>query len=504
MIPIALSKNLTTIIAADLGASGGKMVAAGFDGQKLVMDDYITFANRPVQVIHTLYWDVFSLYQSILDGFSYYTAQGPKPCSAGIDTWGATYGFLDKMGRLLEPVYHYRDARTATTMDALFKKVSQQEIFRITGCQCNRTYTLPQLYSCVLTHDPCLAQAEKMLFLPDLLGYFLSGEISNERTIAGTSALLTPSQKDWAIPLFTRLGIPTHFLTSLVEAGSVKGKLTPNVANSTGMGNASLVATTSHDSAAAVAAIPGFGPKKLYISIGTNVSMGIEQDAPLVNQKAFRGGLKNTGGMGNKKIIYRDFAAFWIINQLCSVWQKEGVHYSFDDLHTLAAQAKSPNAFIDTEYPAFNTPGGNMQHKITQYLTLTKQPIPETPGQWVLSIFESIALKTMYVASIIQDAANLSLSEGFVVNGGSRNSLLVQLISNALQLPIQAGMPYATLGGNLLTQLFANGYAASITEMRHIASNTFTMKEYLPQKGKDWNHHLQLAITKGVFPPYAK
>lgn len=476
-------------LAADFGASGGKMAAARFDGQRLLLEDYRSFPNRAVQLGETLYWDLFSIYESILSGAEAYRAEGVEAESLGIDAWGATYGLLNRQGRLLEPVYHYRDARTEAVMEPLFRHVPAREVFQLTGCQCNRTYTLPQLYSCVLSGDPCLEHADALLFLPDLIGYFLTGVATNEMTIAGTSALLGPQQEDWSLEVFRRFGIPTHFLRPLVDAGSVKGTIQGHAARRIGNG-VKLVATTSHDSAAAVAAIPGFGAGKLYISIGTNVSMGVELDEPITTGQAFAGGFKNTGGFGRKKIIYRDFSAFWIINELRAGWEADGMDTSFDRLHELAVQAKSVGAYVDPEYAPINNPGGDMTRKLTEYLERTGQPIPETVGEWVRCVFESVALKAKHVAERIHSDLGVPLSEACVINGGSRNTLLVQLIADALGLPVKAGMPYATLAGNLLTQLFADGCVASLTEMRQVAARSFQMKEYAPVSGTQWDEAL--------------
>ena len=227
-------------VAVDLGASGGKMAAASFDGSRIELADYITFPNQPVQILDTLYWDVFALYRSIVSGMTQYASELGPAATIGIDTWGASYGLLDKKGRLLEPVYHYRDKRTDTIMDVIYEKVSQRRIFELTGVQFNRTYTLPQLYSCIVNGDTCLDNADKLLFLPDLLGYFISGQMSTEMTIAGTSALMEPSQENWSKQLFQEFSIPTHFLTNLVDAGTVKGTVTPEIASLTGIGPAKL------------------------------------------------------------------------------------------------------------------------------------------------------------------------------------------------------------------------------------------------------------------------
>ncbi len=484
-------------VAADLGASGGKTAKGYFDGDHLTMSDIYTFENRAVDIQGALYWDVFGLYNNITDCLAQYAAVDGIE-SVAIDTWGASYGLLDRRGRLLEPVYHYRDIRTLHTVDHMYQVADRQSLFEMTGCQCNRTYTLPQLYSYMEQESLILNQASTMLFLPDLFEYFLSGEISTEMTIAGTSALMNTSQENWCIDVFKKFNIPAHMLTSIVDAGTVKGTLSQSVAQSTGAGNAKVIAAVGHDSAAAVAAIPGFGKDKLFIIIGTNINMGVERDESIVNDIAFQGGFKNTGGIRRRKIVYRDFAAFWLINELRRVWKLEGKNYSFSDLIELASKAASKNSFFDVEEQTFNNAGGDMRIKINSYLERTGQVQLETDGEFVLCVLESMTMKVKYCAEFLRQRLSIPFKEVFIINGGSRNSLLVQMISDALHMEVKAGLPYATLAGNVLMQLYSLGKVSSAEEIRELSKRSFEMKIYEPFINTKWDINLQKMIEKGI------
>lgn len=472
--------NKVFCIAADLGASGGKMAKGAFSGDKIEIYDFIDFDNKAIETPNALYWNVFGLYNSILEGIAEYAAESSIE-SIAIDTWGASYGLLDRKNRLLEPVYHYRDNRTLHTVQNIRKIVSEKSLFEMTGCQCNRTYTLPQLYSYVEQNLNVLREADKMLFLPDLLTYFLSGEISTEMTIAGTSALMNTLQEDWCWELFEKLDIPSHMLTHIIDAGSIKGSLLKSVGKRTGAGKAKVIATVGHDSAAAVAAIPGFGANKLYISIGTNVSMGVEMGESVVSSEAFECGFKNTGGIGRRKIIYRDFSAFWLMNELCRVWQSEGKIYSYADLISLAEKTKSKRVCFDLEEVEFNNADGDIRQKINAYLEEKGNKKLEEDGEYVLCILESIVMKIKYYADLLKDKLDIPYTEVYVINGGSRNYLLMQMISDALGVEVKAGMPYATLTGNILAQLYASGYVKTVDEMRDLSKQSFMMKSYEPR-----------------------
>lgn len=473
------------MLATDIGASSGKMAAAVFDGRQMVIKEYWDFANRPAEIGTALYWDVFALYHSILDGMAAFREKYGQAHTIAIDTWGASYGLLDDQGRLLEPVYHYRDERTSATMEDMKQVMDEWELFRLTGCQCNRTYTLPQLYSYVVQKSKILELAEDMLFLPDLLSYFLGAEKSCEMTIAGTSCLLENQQEKWSLEVMRRFGLPENLLTPIVEPGKVKGSLGSWVREKTGMRKTQIIATVGHDSAAAVAAIPDFGEDALYISVGTSISMGVERKSCLLTREAFEKGFKNTGGIDRRKIIYRDFSASWHINEFMRTRREAGMEYTHPDLIRMAQNTSSPHVYIDVEDGMLNTAGGDMCRKINEYLRRTGQVQLEEDGDFIRCIYESIAMKVRYYAYAFREVQE-DFSKVYVINGGSRNTLLMQFISNALEMEIYAGMPYATISGNLLTQLYAQGEVSSVEQMRQLSKDSFELRVYEPEQGGLW------------------
>ena len=472
------------VIAVDIGASSGKMAFGEFDGSQLLVREYRDFANRPVDIGTALYWDVFSLHNAIVDGMAYKEKYGEADAVA-VDTWGASYGLLDKKGRLMEPVYHYRDERTRTTIQDMNSVMNTYELFRLTGCQCNRTYTLPQLYSYRAENSAVLYNASSMLLLPDLLGYFLTGVKTTEMTIAGTSCLMENRQENWSIEVARRFGIPEKLYTEIVEPRTFKGNLRQEIQIQTGMKNTRLVATVGHDSAAAVAAIPDFGENKLYISIGTNVSMGVERSECLLSREGYLKGFKNTGGIDRKKIIYRDFSACWHLNEFIRTRKEQGITYSFVDLINMALEVKNPVPWFDVEVLSFNEAGGDFCRKMNQYFAQTGQRELTEDGEFVRSIYESIVLKIRHYAEALKELG-IIYGRINIINGAVRNSLLMQMISNALGKEVYAGMEYATLTGNLLTQLYAMGEVKTVKEMRSLSAECFSMKQYGPEEQEYW------------------
>lgn len=473
------------VIAVDIGASSGKMAFGEFDGSQLLVREYRDFANRPVDIGTALYWDVFSLYNAIVDGMAYFKEKYGEADAVAVDTWGASYGLLDKKGRLMEPVYHYRDERTRTTIQDMNSVMNTYELFRLTGCQCNRTYTLPQLYSYRAENSAVLYNASSMLLLPDLLGYFLTGVKTTEMTIAGTSCLMENRQENWSIEVARRFGIPEKLYTEIVEPRTFKGNLRQEIQIQTGMKNTRLVATVGHDSAAAVAAIPDFGENKLYISIGTNVSMGVERSECLLSREGYLKGFKNTGGIDRKKIIYRDFSACWHLNEFIRTRKEQGITYSFVDLINMALEVKNPVPWFDVEVLSFNEAGGDFCRKMNQYFAQTGQRELTEDGEFVRSIYESIVLKIRHYAEALKELG-IIYGRINIINGAVRNSLLMQMISNALGKEVYAGMEYATLTGNLLTQLYAMGEVKTVKEMRSLSAECFSMKQYGPEEQEYW------------------
>ena len=473
------------VIAVDIGASSGKMAFGEFDGSQLLVREYRDFANRPVDIGTALYWDVFSLHNAIVDGMAYFKEKYGEADAVAVDTWGASYGLLDKKGLLMEPVYHYRDERTRTTIQDMNSVMNTYELFRLTGCQCNRTYTLPQLYSYRAENSAVLYNASSMLLLPDLLGYFLTGVKTTEMTIAGTSCLMENRQENWSIEVARRFGIPEKLYTEIVEPRTFKGNLRQEIQIQTGMKNTRLVATVGHDSAAAVAAIPDFGENKLYISIGTNVSMGVERSECLLSREGYLKGFKNTGGIDRKKIIYRDFSACWHLNEFIRTRKEQGITYSFVDLINMALEVKNPVPWFDVEVLSFNEAGGDFCRKMNQYFAQTGQRELTEDGEFVRSIYESIVLKIRHYAEALKELG-IIYGRINIINGAVRNSLLMQMISNALGKEVYAGMEYATLTGNLLTQLYAMGEVKTVKEMRSLSAECFSMKQYGPEEQEYW------------------
>jgi len=485
------------VISVDIGASSGKMARIAFDGNKITIDNERDFPNVPVAIHNNLYWNIFSLYNSLLEGCR--TFSGVDIASIGVDTWGATFGLINRAGQLAEPVFHYRDLRTKDALGHMHEILSAKEIFRMTGCQPTRNYSLPQLFVMAQRNEDILKTAKAVLFLPDLFSYFLSGSMTSEISFAGTTALLNDRLDGWCKPLLQRFGIPTGLFTDLVPAGSIKDRLTTVVREQTGLGaDTKVVAACSHDTAAATCAIPGFGDGSVYVGSGTNINMGMECDFIGLSDAFFYGGFKNTGGMCGKNLIYRDFGAFWFLNGLLEDWGRKGIRYSFEEITRMAEGVSDNQSFLDLDDESFNRADGGMAEKMNAYFDRTGQARPADDAGYLRCIFESIALKTAHTVRTLSKASSKSFREICIINGGSRNALLNQLIADATGLPVRAGLPYASLVGNALSQLYALGEVKSLAEMREVSARSFEMKNFEPYGNRAWAEKMERAWNIGV------
>jgi rhamnulokinase len=399
--------------------------------------------------------------------------------SVSVDTWGVDYGFIDARGRLMANPVHYRDTRHEGMLEAAFELVPRDEIYMATGIQFMSINTIYQLLSEVRAKDPILEQADKLLMMPDLFHHFLCGADVAEYTEATTGQTLDPWTRDWARPLFDRLGIPTHFLPEIVAPGTVLGQLLNEVADSTGCTGTQVIAGASHDTPSAIAAIPLAGPSTAYISSGTWSLVGLEVDEPVVNEASLAANLTNEGGYGGAITLLRNVMGLWLVQQCRkALWPGEGAP-SYEEICQLAETGPRGSAFIDPDDPRFLWPG-DMPTRIREYCEETEQVIPfETAALWRV-IFESLALKYAWVVKQLSEVTGKKIDRIHIVGGGSQNRLLCQMTANASQREVVAGPVEATAIGNIAIQAITNGELDDLAQARELIARSFPMETFEP------------------------
>ena len=478
---------MLNLLAFDYGASSGRAMLGKFDGSRLHLSEMHRFANEPVMVGGSLYWDILRLFHEMKQGILKCTASGHKDiASIGIDTWGVDFGLLDSTGRLLGNPFHYRDSRTEGMIEEACRIVPEREIYARTGIAFQVFNSLYQVFSMKFNKSPLLEKASTMLFTPDLLRYFLTGEKSSEYTIASTSQMLDTHTRSWASDLLDKLGIPQNILTEIIDAGTIAGKLTSGVAGELGIGRTPVVAVAEHDTGSAVVSVPAVEGKYAYLSSGTWSLLGVESAAPVINDSTFKFNYTNEGGYNKTTRLLKNIMGLWIYQECKRTWDKSGEIVSFDELEQDASGSEAFVSFIDPDDSSFFSPG-KMPAKIQEYCRKTGQKIPETKAQIVCCIMESLAMTYRKALEGLEKVIGYTVPVLHIVGGGCKNTMLSRFTANAISRPVITGPVEATAAGNLMAQLLALGEVKSLNEGRLIIRNSFPSVEYSPENKAGWD-----------------
>lgn len=464
-----------TVLAIDLGAASGRVMAVGFDGRSLSVEELNRFPNTTVTINGTLTWDFLRLWGDIQTGIG--RGMAHNPAGLGVDTWGVDFGLLDRRGDLLGNPVHYRDSRTEGMMALAFERVGKARIYAQTGIQFMDLNTLYQLMSLVENDSPQLAIAETFLASPDLLNYWLTGTKVSERTIASTTQLLNPLTGGWATDLMDDLGIPSRIFPAIVDPGARVGAFQ----------GVPVFATASHDTASAVAAVPMTTPNAAYLSSGTWSLAGLEMDHPILTPEALAANVTNEAGAFGTITLLRNTTGMWILQQCRDTWAKAGQSYSYADLTTLAGQAPALVSVIDPNAPLF-TPPGDHPTRIRDYCRSTGQPVPESVGEVVRAVLQGLALAYRDTLDDLAALTGRTLDALHIVGGGSQNDLLNQMAADVTGLPVLAGPVEATVLGNALIQLIALGEIADLAQARQIVGAMGGIRRFDPS-GKEGQEH---------------
>lgn len=472
------------VLAFDFGASSGRAIVATYENGKVTMEEVHRFSNDPVMVGGTFYWDILRLFHEIKQGISKCVAAGHKDIeSIGIDTWGVDFGLLDKDGRLLENPVNYRDKRTVGVKEKAFEVCGKENMYKAAGLQFNDFNTIFQLYSLKLQRPELLERAETLLFIPDLLAYFLTGEKSVEYTIASTSELLDAKKRDYDFGMLEKLGIKKEIMPKIVKPGTVKGKLSADIAEELGIDRIDVIASASHDTASAVAAAPiKKGESSCFISCGTWSLLGAELDEPIINDVSFAEDFTNEGGVENTIRFLKNISGLWLMQETRRQWIREGEDISFKDIDKMLETEKSADVYIDPTRSEFVAPG-NMPKRIDDFLIRTNQKTPESKGQTALCILESLALTYRYYIEALEKILGRKIDVIHIIGGGVKDVNLCKFTANATGKKVTAGPVEATAIGNISVQLIAKGAIKDIESARKQISD---VKEYLPEDADIW------------------
>jgi rhamnulokinase len=471
-------------LALDLGAESGRAVLGTLEGGRLHTRELRRFPNGMVRIRGHWHWNVFRLFEEIKAALRDCAAQGVKLDGLAVDTWGVDFCLVASDGSILGLPYTYRDSRTVEAMAELGKRIAHDQLYQWTGIQHISVNSIYQLYAYVLEQSPLLGIARALLFMPDLFNYLLTGVKRTEFTFATTSQLYNPVRGDWEAELFALLGVPRDIMQEIVPPGTVLGPLSSDVAQEAGLGPIPVISTASHDTAAAVAAVPAEGEEWAYISSGTWSLMGVEKRAPLITEQSAALNLTNEGGVGGTFRVLKNITGLWLVQQCQRAWARERA-YSYAELVQLAAAAPPCGALIDPGANAFMNPP-DMPETIRQACRETGQEPPASVGPMTRCILESLALSYRAVLEELRQVYGRPIRTLHIVGGGAQNELLNQLTAEATGLPVVAGPVEAAAVGNLLVQALAVGELSSPAEIRDVVRASFPLQRYEPHGVEQW------------------
>ncbi|NUT35626.1 MAG: rhamnulokinase [Hamadaea sp.] len=461
-----VSGDSVRVAAVDLGAASGRVMVADVGPDRLALTEAARFPNVPVEVAGTLQWDILGLYRGVLDGLR---AAGPV-ASLGVDSWAVDYGLLDADGRLLGNPIHYRDSRTDGVMDTVLDDVPAAELYAATGLQLLPFNTIFQLAAARDTAQT--AAARTLLLIPDLIAYWMTGQIGAERTNASTTQLLDIHTGQWSAGLAARAGVDASILPPLREPGDRIGTFAGD-----GLGPTPVTAVASHDTASAVAAVPASGTRFAYISCGTWSLAGVELAVPVLSPQSLAANFTNEAGIDGTVRYLRNIMGLWLLQECLRSWGVADVA----PLLRAAADVRPFTAVFDPNDPAL-LPPGDMPARIAAVCRASGQAAPATPAETVRAVLDSLALAHRATLAAAQRLSGHGVDVIHIVGGGARNDLLCQLTADACGLPVLAGPVEATAIGNALVQARALGaIAADRDGMRALVRDTQEVRRFEPR-----------------------
>ncbi len=472
-------------IACDLGAESGRVILGRLREGRIELEEIHRFPNGAVKIAGSLRWDILRIFDELKTGLRKVAARGLPVRSLSVDSWGLDYVLTGAGQPMLSLPYTYRDARNDRPYAAALKSPGAAVIFAETGVQFLPINTLYQLIAERASSPKLLGMADRFLLIADYLHFLFSGVASAEESLASTTQLYNPVTRRWSERLAEIFALPMHLFPPLVAPGTRLGPLLPELAAETVLTDVQVIATCSHDTGAAVAAVPASGEGWAYLSSGTWSLIGVELPQPLLDESALAHNFTNEAGFGGTTRFLRNIVGLWLLQECRRTWTLAGHRLDYETLTTEGRDAEPFRSLINPNDPRFLKPDA-MPEKIAAYCRETGQPAPETPGQFTRCIYESLALLYRRTLAEIESVTGRRITRLHIVGGGTRSALLNQCAANAIGRTVLAGPVEATALGNVLIQAIALGQLASLAELRATVARSFSIAEYQPQDGEQW------------------
>lgn len=481
--------------AVDLGATSGRTILGAFTSNGLELEDVNRFPNHLIEVGGHFYWDIYELYRHIIEGLKIAAQKKDiEITSIGIDTWGVDFVCVGKDGAFLRQPYSYRDPHTIGAPGTFFTRVPRSLVYEWTGIQVMNFNSLFQLDTLRRNNDSSLAAVNKLLFMPDALSYMLTGEMVTEYTIASTAQLVNAKTRKLEDALLHELGLTQTNFGRFVYPGEKVGVLTNEVQRMTGLGAIPVIAVAGHDTASAVASVPAIDRNFAYLSSGTWSLMGVETDTPVITNETEALNFTNEGGVEGTIRLLKNICGMWLLERCRAAWGET----SYPELIAEANICEPFRSLVNPDDALFANPA-DMEQAIKTYCSEHRQPIPQTRGQIVRCVFESLSLRYRQVLDNLRTLSPRPIEALHVIGGGSRNDMLNQWTANAVGIPVVAGPSEATAIGNIMVQALTAGVAKDVASMRQLVNRSIPLKTFYPEDVEVWDtaylHFKQLTMS---------
>jgi rhamnulokinase len=473
----------THYLACDLGAESGRLMLGSLSEGRLTLEEIHRFPNTPIKTGESLYWDIAGLFDELRTGLKEVAARQLPIASISTDSWGVDYVLLDAKGEVVPPTFHYRDARTARGVAKVRAAVGWATIFEETGIQ---FMPLNTIYQLAAETPGRLSRASQVLMIADAFNFFLSGAARIEESNASTTQLYNPRTRRWSESLLDSLQLPSRLFPAIAPSGTRLGRLRKELADQTALPQLEVIASCSHDTGAAVAAVPARDGNWAYLSSGTWSLMGVELASPLITETCRELNFTNEIGYGGSVRLLKNISGLWLVQECRRAWAARGQDVDYASLTQLAADSRPFASLINPTASRFLAPP-DMPETIAAFCRETDQPVPHSPGAFVRCALESLALLYRRTLEQIERLWQRKIERLHIVGGGSRNTLLNQFTANALQIPVLAGPAEATAAGNVLVQAITLGHLESLNAARRVIQDSMPANVVEPREARIWD-----------------
>jgi rhamnulokinase len=467
-------------VACDLGAESGRVILGTLDQGRIVLDEVHRFPTGAVRIQNSLRWNIVKFFEELKKGLRKIAKQDVLVSSLSVDSWGVDYVLFNQRQPILALPHQYRDSRTKETYKKALEEIGSDAIFAETGIQFMAINTLYQLIADVRDNSDVLSIADQFLTIADYMNYLFCGLARSEVSLASTTQMYNPVSACWSKKLIEQFNLPAKLFPEIVPSGTRLGPMTESLMEETKLWGAQVIATCSHDTGAAVAAVPAEpGDDWAFLSSGTWSLIGVELAEPLINEQVLENNFTNEAGYGGTTRFLKNIDGLWLLQESRRSWQLQGIDLDYEEINRLANQAEPFRSIINPNDARFLNPA-EMPKAIADFCRETNQSVPETPGQFARCIFESLALLYAQTLDSIEKLTGRTITKLHIVGGGSQSELLNQFAADATGRTVLAGPVEATAIGNVLIQAIGMGEIDSLNDLRQLVRASFEINSFQP------------------------